>query len=148
MRVPVNNVSMVDLTVTLSRPVHDKEELLHPLREAAAGRLTNSIGPLSNVIAVNDDELVSSDFLGWEQSCIVDSAATVMLNSNTAKIIAFFDNEHAYSVRLLDLIVYMYKVDIGVSATPAVSQMNTPTASGRSSPVPRTVSQALQEIAI
>jgi glyceraldehyde 3-phosphate dehydrogenase len=98
-RVPVNNVSMVDLTVGLSRPVKNKEELLHPLREAAAGRSNWKIGPLTNVITVNDDELVSSDFLGWEQSCIVDSAATIMLNETTAKIIAFYDNEFVSDVQ-------------------------------------------------
>ena len=94
-RVPVNNVSMVDLTITLEKPVQSKEELLQPLRDAAARLLPTSIGYLSDVIAVSDEELVSSDFLGWGQSCIVDSAATVLLNPTTAKIIAFYDNEHA-----------------------------------------------------
>lgn len=74
-RVPVNNVSMVDLTVRLQRPAATKEDLLFPLREAAAGRLQYSTGPLSDIITVNDDELVSHDFIGWKQSCIVDSAA-------------------------------------------------------------------------
>ena len=87
---------MVDLTVSLSTPVASKEALLAPLRDAAAGRLTYSSGrSLSNIIAVNDDELVSHDFLGWQQSCIIDSAATVMLNPTTFKIIAWYDNEWA-----------------------------------------------------
>lgn len=86
---------MVDLTVSLKRPAANKEELLFALRQAAAGKNAYTIGPLTNVIAVNDDELVSSDFLGWQQSCIVDSAATIMLNPTTAKIIAFYDNEWA-----------------------------------------------------
>ncbi|NXD32661.1 G3PC protein, partial [Spelaeornis formosus] len=107
-RVPVNNVSMVDLTVTLARPAATKEELLHPLREAAAGRRKFSIAPMTNVIAVCDEELVSHDFLGWDQSCVVDAAATVGLNPTTWKIIAWYDNEWAYSVRLLDLAKYMY----------------------------------------
>lgn len=95
-RVPVNNVSMVDLTVSLSTPVATKDALLAPLRDAAAGRLTYSSGrSLSNIIAVSDDELVSHDFLGWQQSCIIDSAATVMLNPTTFKIIAWYDNEWA-----------------------------------------------------
>ncbi|GJN88192.1 hypothetical protein Rhopal_001157-T1 [Rhodotorula paludigena] len=113
-RVPVNNVSMVDLTVTLARPAANKEELLHPLREAAAGRRKFSIAPMTNVITVCDEELVSHDFLGWHQSCIVDAAATVGLNPTTWKIIAFYDNELAYSVRLLDLAKYMYTVDNGL----------------------------------
>ena len=114
-RVPVNNVSMVDLTVSLSQPVASKEELLHPLREAAAGRLGSF--PLNNVVAVNDEELVSSDFLGWQQSCIVDSAATIMLNDRTAKIVAWYDNEVAFSVRMLDLAAYMHSVDNGLRTT-------------------------------
>ncbi|KAL8287611.1 hypothetical protein RQP46_003469 [Phenoliferia psychrophenolica] len=104
-RVPVNNVSMVDLTVSLTRPAASKEALLAPLREA-------SLHPrLGNIICVNDDELVSSDFLGFRQSCIIDSAATVMLNPTTAKIIAWYDNEWGYSVRILDLMVHMFHVD-------------------------------------
>ncbi|ORY54887.1 hypothetical protein BCR35DRAFT_335715, partial [Leucosporidium creatinivorum] len=113
-RVPVNNVSMVDLTVSLKNPIASKEELLRPLREAAAGTLPNAAGPLSNVIAVNDDELVSSDFIGWSQSCVVDSAATTVLNSTTAKVVCWYDNEWAYSVRILDLIKYMHSVDTGL----------------------------------
>ncbi|GAA6040986.1 hypothetical protein JCM8097_000525 [Rhodosporidiobolus ruineniae] len=115
-RVPVSNVSMVDLTVVLTKPVATKEELLQPLRDAAAGRMKSSIGPLSNVIAVSDDELVSSDFCGWQQSCIVDSAATTKLDDKTWKIIAWYDNEWAYSVRILDLIEYMASVDRGVES--------------------------------
>lgn len=87
-RVPVNNVSMVDLTVRLETPVASKEELLKPIREASTG--LSSLGPLNNVLCVNDDELVSHDFLGWQHSCIVDSAATVMLNDRVFKIIAWY----------------------------------------------------------
>ncbi|ORY88416.1 putative glyceraldehyde 3-phosphate dehydrogenase [Leucosporidium creatinivorum] len=126
-RVPVNNVSMVDLTVSLKTPVASKADLLFPLRQAAAGKSRYTIGPLNEVIAVDDNELVSSDFLGWKQSCIVDAAATVMLNPTTAKIIAFYDNEWAYSVRILDLLAYMHRKDSGA---PSLAP------SGRSSPVP------------
>ncbi|KAM0751671.1 putative glyceraldehyde 3-phosphate dehydrogenase [Meredithblackwellia eburnea MCA 4105] len=108
-RVPVNNVSMVDLTVSLTRPAATKEELLEPLRKASTHPR------LGNVLCVNDDELVSSDFLGFNQSCIVDSAATVLLNPHTAKIIAWYDNEWGYSVRILDLLVHMFEVDTGIS---------------------------------
>ncbi|GAA5858377.1 hypothetical protein JCM8547_004671 [Rhodosporidiobolus lusitaniae] len=121
-RVPVSNVSLVDLTVVLSRPVSSKEEFLQPLRDAAAGRMKSSIGPLSKVITVNDDELVSSDFNGWPYSCIVDTAATTMLDERTFKVIAFYDNEMGYSVRLLDLAVYMASVDKGVQSPPDRAQ--------------------------
>jgi glyceraldehyde-3-phosphate dehydrogenase/erythrose-4-phosphate dehydrogenase len=88
-RVPTNNVSMVDLTVRLERPAESKEALLHPLREAAAGRRKWSIAPLTNVISVSDEELVSHDFLGREESCVVDVAATLMLDPHTFKVIAW-----------------------------------------------------------
>lgn len=123
-RVPVNNVSMVDLTVSLTKGAATKEDLLLPLRKAAEGRL-------ANVLCVSDDELVSSDFLGYPQSCIIDSEATVMLNPTTAKIIAWcadppcevpssltslarnrYDNEWAYSLRILDLLVHMWRQDL------------------------------------
>lgn len=164
-RVPTNNVSMVDLTVRLDRPAESKDALLHPLREAAAGRRKWSIAPLSNVIAVSDEELVSHDYLGREESCIVDVAATLMLDPHTFKVIAWvspswlprrsrrsagttsaahgedgwipwskatltlpfsdkphacfvaqYDNEYAYSVRCLDLVKYMHKVDHGLAS--------------------------------
>ncbi|KWU43047.1 glyceraldehyde-3-phosphate dehydrogenase [Rhodotorula sp. JG-1b] len=113
-RVPTNNVSMVDLTVRLERPAESKEALLHPLREAAAGRRKWSIAPLTNVISVSDEELVSHDFLGREESCVVDVAATLMLDPHTFKVIAWYDNEYAYSVRCLDLASYMHAVDNGL----------------------------------
>lgn len=80
---------MVDLTVRLERPAESKEALLHPLREAAAGRRKWSIAPLTNVISVSDEELVSHDFLGREESCVVDVAATLMLDPHTFKVIAW-----------------------------------------------------------
>lgn len=98
-RVPVNNVSMVDLTVRLNKPVASKEELFRPIREASTG--LSSLGPLANVLCVNDDELVSSDFLGWQHSCIVDSAASVMLNDRVFKIIAWY-GEWATTRRFCD----------------------------------------------
>ncbi|KAL7419472.1 hypothetical protein Q5752_006310 [Cryptotrichosporon argae] len=111
-RVPVNNVSMVDLTVRLERPVASVAELLAPVRAASTG--LSSLGPLSNVLCVVDDELVSHDFLGWQHSCIVDAHATVMLNDRVFKIIAWYDNEFGYACRLLDLVRFIHTVDHGL----------------------------------
>ncbi|WVQ77538.1 glyceraldehyde-3-phosphate dehydrogenase, type I [Cryptococcus sp. DSM 104548] len=124
-RVPVNNVSMVDLTVHLSTPVASVTDLLRPIREASTG--LSSLGPLANVLCVNDDELVSHDFLGWQYSCIVDSAATVMLNERVFKIIAWYDNEYGYACRLLDLVMFTHEVDNGKVPTPTASGYQTPT---------------------
>jgi len=73
---------MIDLTVTLSRPAKSIDELLAPLRAAAASRL-------SGVLCVIDQELVSSDFLGFPQSTIIDAPATIMLSPTVFKVSPF-----------------------------------------------------------
>ncbi|OCF54018.1 glyceraldehyde-3-phosphate dehydrogenase, type I [Kwoniella mangroviensis CBS 10435] len=102
-RVPVTNVSLVDLTVTLSTPFSSKEELIRPFREAAARRPIQSSTPhpdgpaLAGMLGVSDEKLVSSDYLSSTQSSIVDVDATVMLKERTAKIVAWYDNEWGFS---------------------------------------------------
>ncbi|OCF59354.1 glyceraldehyde-3-phosphate dehydrogenase, type I [Kwoniella mangroviensis CBS 10435] len=104
-RVPVTNVSLVDLTVTLSTPVASKEALIRPFRAAAARRPIQSSTPhpdgpaLAGVLGVSDEKLVSSDYLSSTQSSILDVDATVMLNDRTAKIVAWYDNEWGFSSR-------------------------------------------------
>ncbi|WWD08210.1 glyceraldehyde-3-phosphate dehydrogenase, type I [Kwoniella europaea PYCC6329] len=112
-RVPVTNVSLVDLTVTLSTPVASKEALIRPFRAAAARRPIQSSTPhpdgpaLAGVLGVSDEKLVSSDYLSSTQSSILDVDATVMLNDRTAKIVAWYDNEWGFSSRMCDLVAYM-----------------------------------------
>ena len=79
---PLLNCQMIDLTVTLSRPANSIDELLAPLRAAAASRL-------SGVLCVIDQELVSSDFLGFPQSTIIDAPATIMLSPTVFKVSPF-----------------------------------------------------------
>jgi glyceraldehyde 3-phosphate dehydrogenase len=106
-RVPVTNVSLVDLTVTLSTPVPNKEALIAPFRLAAQrspSRSTSEAAPspvpsLAGVMAVSDEKLVSSDYLSALQSSIVDADASVMLNQTTAKIVAWYDNEVGFASR-------------------------------------------------
>ncbi len=95
---------MIDLTVTLSRPANSIEELLAPLRAVEKGRL-------HGIVTVVDQEMVSSDFLGYPQSTIIDAPATIMLSPTVFKIIAYYDNEWGYSCRVLDLIAHMHQVD-------------------------------------
>ncbi|WWC86574.1 glyceraldehyde-3-phosphate dehydrogenase, type I [Kwoniella dendrophila CBS 6074] len=114
-RVPVTNVSLVDLTVTLSTPVKSKEDLIRPFRAAAARRPIQSSTPhpdgpaLAGVLGVSDEKLVSSDYLSSTQSSILDVDATIMLNERTAKIVAWYDNEWGFSSRMCDLVAYMAK---------------------------------------
>ena len=90
-----------------------------------------SLGPLKGVLYVEGDELVSCDFQGNSHSAVIDTKACVQLNSkvlhfdygpihnNTLmllvlqffKILAWYDNEWAYSTRLLDMLGFMAKAD-------------------------------------
>jgi len=99
MRVPTPNVSVVDLVVLLEKPTTG-EEVNAAFRAAAAG-------PLKGILAVEDAPLVSMDFRGNSNSSIVDSAYTKVMDGDFAKVLAWYDNEWAYSVRCVDLALYM-----------------------------------------
>ena len=104
-RVPVSNVSMIDLTVTFERPCASLAEMLASLKAGAKE------DELRGVLQVCDTELVSSDFLGRTETAIVDSNACFLLNDKMAKVVAWYDNETAYSSKALDLARYMHSVD-------------------------------------
>jgi glyceraldehyde 3-phosphate dehydrogenase len=91
-RVPVTNVSLVDLTVRLETPIASKDELINAFRLASAG-------PLAGVLRVSDEKLVSSDYLSSTESSIIDADATVMLDDRTCKIVAWYDNEYGFASR-------------------------------------------------
>lgn len=98
-RVPVGDVSVVDLTVKLTKSTtYDK--IAEKMKEA-------SQGPLKGILGYTDEPLVSSDFIGSKFSSIFDKEAGISLNGNFFKLIAWYDNEIGYSQRLLDLIVYI-----------------------------------------
>jgi glyceraldehyde 3-phosphate dehydrogenase len=99
LRVPTPTVSLVDLVVTTEKTV-TKDAINDALRAAANGRM-------KGFLRVEDDPLVSVDFVGDPASSIVDSAQTMVLGENMAKVLAWYDNEWAYSCRVGDLIVYM-----------------------------------------
>ncbi|KFY72766.1 hypothetical protein V499_07101 [Pseudogymnoascus sp. VKM F-103] len=103
LRVPTNNVSLVDLTINFEHET-SLAEILTQLELA-------SMGPLQGVLTVEQSELVSCDFQGNPHSCVVDAKACVELNPKFFKILAWYDNEWAYSSRLLDMLTMMAKVD-------------------------------------
>src|SRR4029077_3905245 len=84
-RVPVADVSAVDLTVRLSRST-TYEAICEAMEEA-------SLGKMKGVIAVTDEEVVSSDFIGSKYSAIFDKGAGIALNDRFFKLIAWYDNE-------------------------------------------------------
>jgi glyceraldehyde 3-phosphate dehydrogenase len=99
LRVPVADVSLVDLTTTLSRAV-TAELVNEALREAARG-------PLQGILAVSEEELVSADFLRDSHSSIVDAPLTMVIAERTVKVLSWYDNEWGYSCRVVDLVDLM-----------------------------------------
>jgi glyceraldehyde 3-phosphate dehydrogenase len=100
-RVPTINVSVVDLTVELDKPV-TVEAVNDAYREAAAGSL-------KGILDATDEELVSSDFNGNAHSSIVDLPSTALVDGNLVKVLAWYDNEFGYSSRVRDLIRFIGK---------------------------------------
>jgi glyceraldehyde 3-phosphate dehydrogenase len=98
-RVPVLDVSVVDLTVQLSKTT-TAEDINAAFDEAAGGEL-------KGILAVSKEPLVSSDFKGDPHSSIVDAPLTIMLGSDWAKVVSWYDNEWGFSCRMVDLITYM-----------------------------------------
>ncbi len=99
MRVPVSTVSVVDLVVTTEKPV-TAEAANAALKEAAEGKL-------KGILAFEEQPLVSTDFMGNSNSSIVDAELTKTMGENMLKVVAWYDNEWGYSMRVVDLIRYM-----------------------------------------
>ena len=96
LRVPVPDVSLVDLTATLTKGA-TADDINGEMREAASGKL-------EGILAVTDEQLVSMDFLHDSHSAIFDSPSTMVLGDRTVKVLAWYDNEWGYSCRVVDLV--------------------------------------------
>ena len=94
-RVPVPDVSVVDLTCELAREA-SYADICAAVRTAAAG-------PLAGVLAYSEKELVSTDLRGNSCPSIFDAKAGLQLDPTFVKLIAWYDNEWGYSSKLLDL---------------------------------------------
>jgi glyceraldehyde 3-phosphate dehydrogenase (phosphorylating) len=99
LRVPTPNVSLVDLTATFRDKV-SVDTINEALREAAAS-------DLKGILAVTDEELVSSDFKGDSHSSIVDAPLTIVVGERNGKVMSWYDNEWGYSCRVVDLAAFM-----------------------------------------
>ncbi|KAM0486089.1 hypothetical protein ACHAPE_005324 [Trichoderma viride] len=102
-RVPSANVSVIDLTVRLEKAA-SYEEITNAIKKAADGEL-------KGIMAYTNDEVVSTDMLGNNNSSIFDIKAGISLNPNFVKLVAWYDNEWGYSRRVLDLLEHVAKVD-------------------------------------
>ncbi|HEV1991936.1 MAG TPA: type I glyceraldehyde-3-phosphate dehydrogenase [Candidatus Dormibacteraeota bacterium] len=98
-RVPILDVSVVDLTVELKKTA-TAQDINAAFEEAASGELRG-------ILAVSHEELVSSDFKNNPHSSIVDAPLTLELGGGWAKVVSWYDNEWGFSCRMVDLITYM-----------------------------------------
>jgi glyceraldehyde-3-phosphate dehydrogenase type I len=102
-RVPVPDVSVVDLTVRLEKPA-SYDAIKAAVRAAADG-------PMKGILQYTDEQVVSTDFITSHYSSIFDAGAGISLNDHFVKLVAWYDNEYGYSNRVVDLLNYMYAKD-------------------------------------
>lgn len=98
-RIPTADVSVVDLTVRLSKST-TYGEICHAMKVASEGEM-------KGFLAYCDEPVVSSDFISSKFSSIFDKDAGIALNDKFFKIVAWYDNEMGYAARVVDLIIYM-----------------------------------------
>jgi len=102
-RIPTLNVSVVDLTVNLAKPT-SYEEICAAMKAASEGELKGILG-------YTEEAVVSSDFIGCPLTSIFDAKAGIQLTPTFVKVVSWYDNEWGYSVKVLDLITHMAKVN-------------------------------------
>jgi glyceraldehyde 3-phosphate dehydrogenase len=95
-RVPVPDVSVVDLTVRLKTPA-TYADIKTAMKEA-------SEGAMKGILGYTEDEVVSEDFKGDARTSIFDAKAGIALNDNFVKVVSWYDNEWGYSNKLIDLV--------------------------------------------
>ena len=98
-RVPTLDVSVVDLTVNLATPT--TYDAIKDVMKAA------SQNGLSGILGYTEDPIVSNDLLGESCTSIFDAGAGMALNDHFMKLVAWYDNEWAYSCKCIDLIRHM-----------------------------------------
>lgn len=99
LRVPTPNVSMTDLVAVLGKKV-TKEAVNQALKKWADG-------PLKGILAYSEDATVSSDYISDTHSSIVDALDTRVVGEDMVKVVAWYDNEWGYSLRVNDLAGYI-----------------------------------------
>jgi glyceraldehyde 3-phosphate dehydrogenase len=101
-RVPVADVSVVDLVVRLDKPA-TYDQVKAAMKEASEGELKGILG-------YTEDDVVSSDFLGDARTSIFDAKAGIALNDKFMKVVSWYDNEWGYSNKLVDLVQALAKI--------------------------------------
>ena len=99
-RVPTPDGSLVDLVADLDKDI-TAEDVNKAFKEAA------SDGKLKGIVEYSEAPLVSSDIVGNTHSTVFDALSTMVLEDNMVKVVAWYDNEMAYSARCVDMAVYI-----------------------------------------
>ncbi|HEX5743633.1 MAG TPA: type I glyceraldehyde-3-phosphate dehydrogenase, partial [Flavobacteriaceae bacterium] len=97
-RVPTMDVSVVDLTVNLTKAT-TYEEICKAMKEASEGEMKGILG-------YTDEAVVSQDFVGETNISVFDATAGIALTDKFFKLIAWYDNEYGYSTKIVDLVEY------------------------------------------
>ncbi len=101
-RIPTADVSVVDLTVRTEKGA-SYDEVKKAFKKAAEGSM-------KGVLAYTEDAVVSQDYVSVETTSNFDADAGIALNDNFFKLVAWYDNEYAYSSKLLDLAHHVAQV--------------------------------------
>ena len=99
LRVPTADVSLVDLTCVVEKPTTTES--------VNAAFHTAASGALKGILAVSDEPLVSSDFIGDLSSSTVDAASTNVIDSTLVHVSSWYDNEMGYAARCVDLVRFV-----------------------------------------
>ncbi|PKP27137.1 MAG: type I glyceraldehyde-3-phosphate dehydrogenase [Bacteroidetes bacterium HGW-Bacteroidetes-2] len=101
-RVPTANVSVIDLTIRTEKSA-SFDEVKKVIKEAAEGAY-------KGLVNYTKEAVVSQDFISDEHICTFDAEASIALNDNFFKLVAWYDNEYGYSSKLVDLSAYVAKL--------------------------------------
>jgi glyceraldehyde 3-phosphate dehydrogenase len=98
-RVPTSDVSVVDLTVELSKEA-SYEDICKAMRAASEGEL-------KGVLGYTEDKVVSTDFVGETCPSVFDAGAGIMLDPTFVKVVAWYDNEYGYTCNMMRLVQHI-----------------------------------------
>ena len=96
LRVPTSDVSVVDLTVELNKPATYKD-ICDEMK-------AQSQGPLKGILGYTEEKVVSTDFRGDARTSIFDADAGIAIDPTFVKVVAWYDNEWAYSCKVLEMV--------------------------------------------
>jgi len=96
MRIPASDVSVVDLTAVLDKPA-TMDAIKAAMKKASEGEL-------KGVLGYTEDAVVSTDFRGEPNTSVFDAGASILLDPNFVKVIAWYDNEWGYSCKVLEMV--------------------------------------------